>query len=311
MRLIILLLSLAFLTGCQSFSVEAAGSPQPPLPPKIEGPQQHRRLATWNVRNLFDDVNDPYKDETPNSEQYASKLDELARVLDQVDADFIALQEVENLESLNRLNSRLAKPYPQIGLLEGNDQIRGIDVAFMSRLEIDDVRSHAQLDLPKQEDGRNHHFSRDCLEVRLQTDPPVIVLVNHFKSGRGDSKSSAVKRRAQAEGVVQIATATDSPGTALFVMGDLNDTPDSWALEPLMKAFVDPFDGLPPEVRITHRYKKGGSALDHILLDDDARRIAESARVWSELARQTSDHNPVTIEVKVKAAETAAEKVWR
>ncbi|MFA5507258.1 MAG: endonuclease/exonuclease/phosphatase family protein [Vulcanimicrobiota bacterium] len=271
---------------------------------------QYYRVVTWNVRNLFDDVDHPYQDETPSSAEYQQKLRELAAVLDEVDADFIALQEVENLPALSALNELLQNPYPQIGLLEGNDQIRGIDVAFLSRLPVREVVSHASMDLPKQPgDNHNHHFSRDCLEVRLEVDPPVILLINHFKSARGDAKKSSRKRRAQAEGVLAIARSLPTEA-AVLVLGDLNGRPDEWALEPLFQTFTDPFEGLPREARITHRYRKGGSALDHILLDPEAAKVATSARIWSEPARQTSDHNPVSVEVKLSKVVVAPPGVW-
>lgn len=268
------------------------------------------RLASWNVRNLFDDIDDPYYDETPNTQEYQAKLRELVAVVEEVEADFIALQEVENLASLSEMNSLLKNPYPQVGLIEGNDQMRGIDVAFLSRLPVREVISHAALDLPVQAgEQRTHRFSRDCLEVRLDTEPSVVVLINHFKSARGDAKKSAQKRRAQAEGVVQIASAL-APEEAVFIVGDLNGRQDEWALEPLFQLFQDPFAGLPQETRITHRYKKGGSALDHILLDPEAAELSSNARIWSDVARETSDHNPVSVELSLGKVVPAPAKVW-
>ncbi|MCA9780713.1 MAG: endonuclease/exonuclease/phosphatase family protein [Candidatus Eremiobacteraeota bacterium] len=307
---ILLPLILLVLSGCTPREVAQAQTPESTVVAGAPADSSYYRLASWNVRNLFDDVDDPYRDETPSTEEYQSKLRELAKVIGEVDADFIALQEVENLASLSEVNSLLGNPYPQVGLLEGNDQIRGIDVAFLSRLPVKEVVSHASLDLPLQDgDPQVHHFSRDCLEVRLDTEPSVVVLVNHFKSARGDSKKSARKRRAQAEGVLQVAEAIPSE-EALFVVGDLNGRQDEWSLEPLFQRFQDPFAGLPPETRITHRYRHGGSALDHILLDPEAAQIASNARIWSEIAKDTSDHNPVSVELLISPAKEAAKRVW-
>lgn len=276
----------------------------------IAGHSDFYRIATWNVRNLFDDIDDSYQDETPNSDQYKQKVGEVAQVIETLEADFIALQEIENLEALQRVNALLPVPYPQVGLLEGNDQIRGIDVAFLSRIPVTAVRSHARENLPKQPgDKRNHRFSRDCLEVHLASEPPVVLLINHLKSARNDSKKSASKRRAQSEGVVRIASELEHP-LAVVALGDFNDVPDSWATEPLFAHFTDPLSGLPHETRITHRYKKGGSALDHILLDPEAVSVAGPARIWPDVALQTSDHNPVSIELKLKVGGETPEEVW-
>ena len=308
MRRLLLLILLVLAAGCAPVDTARAQSPEKPT--AAANSSDYFRLASWNVRNLFDDVDDPYYDETPTTREYQAKLRELVAVVDMVEADFIALQEVENLASLSEMNSLLKDPYPQVGLVEGNDQMRGIDVAFLSRLPVKEVISHAALDLPVQAgEQRTHRFSRDCLEVRLDTEPSVVVLINHFKSARGDAKKSAQKRRAQAEGGVQIAS-TIAPQEAVFIVGDLNGRQDEWALEPLFQQFQDPFAGLPPETRITHRYKKGGSALDHILLDPEAAKLSSNARIWSDVARETSDHNPVSVELSLDKVVPAPAKVW-
>ena len=300
------LLVVLLFSGCRPTELAQVDATRTP----ISGEATYYRIATFNVRNLFDTVDDRYNDEHVTEAEYSDKIARLSEVLDTVQADFIALQEVENLESLLSLNAQLSRPYPQVGLVEGNDQVRGIDVCFLSRLAVKDVRSHADLALPHQPgDNRNHHFSRDCLEVHLDTEPPVVLLINHFKSARGNSKKAAGKRRAQAEGVVEIAAQVETD-RAVIILGDFNDRPDSWALKPLFEPFTNPFAGLPKETRITHRYRKGGSQLDYILLDPEAKAIGSSARIWPEVARKVSDHNPVSIEVQLKARGSVPEKVW-
>lgn len=269
--------------------------------PQVAGEQETYRLASWNVRNLFDPVDDSYNDDVLTSEEYSQKLGELAAVIDALEADILVLQEVENMRCLQDLNRALARPYPQLGLIEGNDTIRGIDVCFLSRLPVARVSSHKKHRLPTHPDApKRYGFSRDCLEVRLQTQPSVTLLVNHFKSARGDAKKSAAKRRVQAAGVVEIAKEVDAPGRALFVVGDLNGPQDSWALEPLSQNFEDAFAHIPKEERITHRFRKGGSALDHILVDHDAAQILGERKIWKEVARSTSDHNPISADIRLR-----------
>lgn len=270
------------------------------------------RVATWNVRNLFDPVDDPNEDEVPSAAEYERKLSQLASVVEELESDFLALEEVENIGCLRDLNNRLTNPYPQIGLLEGNDTMRGIDVAFLSRLPVEELRSHRERQLPAGSGvARGYRFSRDCLEVRLKTQPPLILLVNHLKSARGDGKESAAKRRVQALGVVEVAQEVASRQEGpLVVLGDLNDRPDSWALEPLFKEFHDPFKGLSRPQRVTHRYKKGGSAIDHILLNDQAAQIAGAGRIWSGSGEETSDHDPLTLQLAVTPLERAPAKEW-
>lgn len=273
---------------------------------------QDLRLATWNVRNFFDTVDDKYDDEVLSMGEFRTKIDRLRQVVDRLDADFLALEEVENMECLRSLNASLSSPYPELGLLEGNDHQRGIDVAFLSRLPVKSVISHARDPLPEVPGAPSHyHFSRDCLEVHLDTEPPLIVLVNHLKSSRGNAKKSAAKRRAQSLRIVEIASEVDLPKeTAVVVMGDLNDVAGSWSLEPLFEHLSDALKSVPESERITHRYKKSGTGIDHILTDDDGARITGGAKIWRGLGVDTSDHDPVSVQINVTLKSAAVPKAW-
>ena len=131
-------------------------------------------VMTFNVQNLFDNVDDPGKDDkaylpidAKQSEIHISecnqieveswrneclhldwsddtiehKLGVLAETIKQVGngrgADIIALQEIENIALLERLRNEylLDSEYLPSILIEGNDN-RGVDVAFLSRLPV-------------------------------------------------------------------------------------------------------------------------------------------------------------------------------
>lgn len=130
-------------------------------------------IMTFNVENLFDNEDDPGKnDETYlplaakqndahrnrcnqievdrwreqclnwdwSDELITYKLKVLAETIRQVDRgrgpDIIALQEIENVSILNRLREQLAGlGYAEPLLIEGDD-LRGIDVAFLSRVPV-------------------------------------------------------------------------------------------------------------------------------------------------------------------------------
>ncbi|MEM8547428.1 MAG: endonuclease/exonuclease/phosphatase family protein [Pseudomonadota bacterium] len=129
---------------------------------------------TFNVENLFDTEDDPGKDDHAylpravksdpahiakcdsieverwrwecleldwNETALAFKLAQVARVILQVNdgrgPDIVALQEVENMAVLERLNREhlAAAGYREVVLIEGRD-LRGIDVAFLSRFPL-------------------------------------------------------------------------------------------------------------------------------------------------------------------------------
>lgn len=268
------------------------------------------RLVAWNVANLFDSVDDPIVEDTVLSRKaYSKKAGEVAAVLATLNSDFVALEEVENLDCLRSVNARLASPYPELGLIEGNDQQRGIDVAFLTRLPVSSVVSHRDCDLPDEPGISKHYkFSRDCLEVVLDTRPPVTVLINHFKSQLGSKKDAAAKRHAQSGAVVEIAAeiADRRPQGLELVVGDLNDRPGSWSLQPLTEHFVDVFEGVPEPSRASHRSKHGRTALDHILISGDGVGRVDKATVFQDLGKPTSDHDPVAVTIRLDAAPTRA-----
>lgn len=156
-----------------------------------------------------------------------------AQVIKDVNADVCCVVEAEDRISLNRFNSALldSKKFKQVMCIDGNDD-RGIDVGIMTNHAIVGLRSHIY-------DGtsRSRTFSRDCLHVELDLGggKTLHVLCNHLKSKMGgDSPASKAKRTKQAERIVEILGQFDLKTDLVAVMGDMNDTPDSTPLAPLM-----------------------------------------------------------------------------
>jgi len=166
-----------------------------------------------------------------------------AKVIQDVNADILAVVEAENRISLKRFNEQLLKPigaaYRGIMLIDGNDD-RGIDVGLMTKsgYTIEGIVSHI-------DDTENNRqiFSRDCPEftVRAGGAAEVLVLVNHLKSkGYGSQADSNARRKRQAKRVKEIYEQRRAQGIDLIaVVGDLNDTPDSDPLSPLLAAGSD------------------------------------------------------------------------
>lgn len=164
-----------------------------------------------------------------------------AQVIRDLDPDVLGVIECESRKALQQLSSQLmpsvgAKPFDTAMLIDGNDD-RGIDVGLLTRrgYVLNWMKSHVD-DLDEQ--TRHPLFSRDCPEFGIFTPSGLMVwvLVNHFKSkGYGRKDASDRKRQMQAMRVAQITQRLQSEGAALIaVLGDLNDTPDSEALAPLL-----------------------------------------------------------------------------
>lgn len=175
------------------------------------------------------------------------RVDELAmahtaRVVADVDADVLAVVEAESRVALKHFTdagvvTRAGRPvYPHVMVIDGNDD-RGIDVGLLTTrpYRIGTVRSHVD-----DRDSRGRLvFGRDCPEyvVELPGGGTLTVLVNHFKSkGYGTQAESDATRRRQATRTAAIYAALRARGEEnVVVVGDLNDTPSSTPLRPLLE----------------------------------------------------------------------------
>jgi endonuclease/exonuclease/phosphatase family metal-dependent hydrolase len=159
------------------------------------------------------------------------------RAIGAVNADIQCVVEIENRLTLARFNRQvLAKmpdflPFAHNLLIDGNDP-RGIDIGLLSRYPIISVRSHID------DGGDEPIFSRDCpeFEVALPDGSSLWILGNHFKSkGHGSFADNNRRRRRQATQVARIYKAALQRSDLVVVLGDFNDSPDSWPLQPLLR----------------------------------------------------------------------------
>ena len=164
----------------------------------------------------------------------------IARVISDIDADIVALIEAEDRVALQRFNhdvlaTTTAASYDHIMLIDGNDE-RGIDVAIMTKAAylIDDIRSHVD-----DGDGTSRIFSRDCAEytIMLPGGGTLLLMVNHLKSkGYGGTIASNKRRKRQAARIAEIYNQRRAAGIEhIAIAGDLNDTPESDPLSPLIQ----------------------------------------------------------------------------
>jgi endonuclease/exonuclease/phosphatase family metal-dependent hydrolase len=255
------------------------------------------RVATWNVHDLFDaeDRLEPpgAEDDVTSPAEVDAKLATVAAVLRRVDADVVFLQEVENGPLLALLAARAG--YPHHRLVEGFDP-RGIDVAALSRLPLDDYVSHLG---ERDEEGRPL-WSRDCVELHVGGLPRPFVLVgSHFVSRLSDD---GTRRAQQAAAMRAIADeiARTRPGALVLVGGDLNDEPGDPALAALLEdgAWGDAAAALDPESAWTWSGRQGFLRLDHLLVPRaDAAAVLRAEIVGGEDVAAGSDHRPVVVDL--------------
>lgn len=164
-----------------------------------------------------------------------------ARVIWDIKADIMAVVEAESRPVLKTFQAVMADrlgqaaPFRHLMIIDGNDA-RGIDVGLATRpgYPIGQMRSHVD---DMKSDGFAI-FSRDCPEYEVTTPSgaKIMVLPNHFKSKYGgNNPASQAKRLAQSTAVAEYYNRLLAEGCEnIVVLGDLNDTPDSDELQPLL-----------------------------------------------------------------------------
>jgi endonuclease/exonuclease/phosphatase family metal-dependent hydrolase len=252
----------------------------------------------------------------------------LARRIRAMEVDVLALQEVENIETLAEFvrEHRLRDAgYRHLSLVEGNDD-RLIDVAVLSRLPLGPVTSwrHRTYRTGTKE---RPIFSRDLTGVEVLTPGRRRVLFTlyntHLKSqlARNDAEREAAteRRRRQAATIAAILRERGTAGRYV-VVGDFNDTPNAAALAPLRRLglvdaltepmerggpFRPPADDVPATTAWTHRFRQPGGSrydlFDQIWLSSDlADRLRGS---WilrrTRLEGDASDHDPAWVALDV------------
>lgn len=200
------------------------------------------RIATFNCENLFaryrfrdnvdprTAVNDGW---LPDSTRFDINNNDAKRItgnaIETTDADVIALQEVEGLDTLKRFRSRHidrgTRDYPHVALIDGNDP-RLIDVAVLSRHPITRIRTHQHR--KRTQRSRSYIFSRDCLEVDVAVGSETMTLyVQHYKSmigGRANTRERRLHQVSATRSIIEERFGRANTGDHPWViLGDFND----------------------------------------------------------------------------------------
>ncbi len=244
-------------------------------------------------------------------------VDNVARVITDLDADIIALIEVEDRITLQGFHNDILnkkflrpakkKPYPYIMSIQGNDG-RGINLAVMSRLPINWMQSHVH-----ERTEKNYPlFSRDCLEVNLALPGtrPLHLLVNHFKSMGYSSKDDPQgnrRRLVQSTRVGELLNTHDLSEEYVVVAGDFNSPSTSPSLAPVLEntGMYNVNEELPAGERGT--YRTGKDQLDYIVVSDALKEKLTSVRIERRgVYTARGEHYPTVTNRRTEASDHAA-----
>lgn len=266
-------------------------------------------VATFNILNLFDAEDDPYHDDEGTPAKPRAEIERVAETLRKLNADVIALQEVESRFYLERVVRVFLRDMGyEVVLFEGNDT-RGIDVAVLSRLPVGPVTSHRHLRFLT-EDGKPMSFNRDLLQVRVQPPgaPAFDVYVVHLKSKRGGDETAPI-RMGEAKAVRRVLDEQlrADPKARFLLCGDFNDTLDSAPVQAIIgtgpTALMNVASEIPEADRISYNQEPYRSMIDFILCSPamGAGHVKGSTRILHGSVETTgSDHNPVVASFRLR-----------
>lgn len=264
-------------------------------------------VATYNVCNLFDTINDPgIHDMVLTPEAYRRRTINLARVIGELAPDIITLCEVESAGVLRDLLA--AAPLDTIPyrfIHYDSPDNRGIDVALLYRRDrvrpINSEPIRVQGDYPTR-DVLRAEFSITHTSI-ADTDKRLTVYAVHLPSRRGGYGRATRRREVIAARLGDMASREET-GTGVIVMGDLNDNPTSKLVRRNLGEFRCLTIGPHRKGTGSYAWRDTWLMYDHIFVSrnvtaDDARvfvrnwMLTPSGRFRGYPDRTVSDHLPV------------------
>jgi len=184
------------------------------------------KIASYNVENLFDIQRDgnEYKEYIPdtkanwNSRTYRIKLKNIAKVIKDIDADIIALQEIESKQALKDLRFTLKQQglyYQYYKIAEYKKTTT--KVALLSKIPF--IYTHEIAVTPSYE-------YRNVLEAKFTiSGKELYILVNHWKSKSGPESRRVLSAKKVMKRVKELGFETNT-----ILLGDFNSAYEEYKL---------------------------------------------------------------------------------
>lgn len=267
------------------------------------------RIATYNVRNLFV-PGDAGVERSAVKATVALKA--VARVLDLMAADIVALQEVGSQSALTALNLLLRAPYPFAQCVPGNSD-RGIHLAYLARVPLT-LASLGQEPLGDTGALQALRLQRDLLRAELAAGDdhqPLTLFAVHLKSKAAAPDLALGNDELRAHELAYVLAhlaEVEVAARPAVLLGDFNDLPSSDALTGLRRSsWVDALVHDQVLSEDTGRlpgsfWPRRRARIDRVMLNPAAaQRLVRgsSATHSSTLAQRGSDHYPVSVDLRL------------
>ncbi len=176
------------------------------------------KIATYNVENLFDLEKNGYEypeyipntNSDWNAQNYKIKLQNITKVIQDMNADIIAIEEIESLEALKDLKYALKQKglyYPYFNIADSKNTTTKVailsKIPFIYSKELSVTASFAQ---------------RNILETKFTiNNKDLYIFINHWKAKSGPESKRIVSAKALVNRIKQIGYDKN-----IILMGDFN-----------------------------------------------------------------------------------------
>jgi len=292
------------------------------------------RLTTYNVENLFDDVDDPTlsgKDEDIDDTKPEHQLIAVGRAIHKVDSDVICMEEIESLDAVLEFRDKYLSDmgYEYVVSLDAGNS-RGIENAVLSRFPLTNPQQWIGMELggvhpEKYGNSKNYYagepiaFRRSPLKIDVEIPKSgdknawtLTLFVVHHKSGY----YNAYWREAESRMITKLAhdVEKENPGRAIVILGDFNAQPSDESVKMYLRdGFSDVLalsDRSGNEL-ITHESNRridlllaNHAAIEYIdedtgfVLGTAARPAGIDWKMMDTFEGYASDHYPVSVDIE-------------
>ena len=191
-------------------------------------PANNFTVVALNACWLFDGIGEEQFSTAPQCEEDAEeRLTNVADYLSTLDADFIAIEEIESADMLHRLNEKLGGQYYEI-FVQGTDDYTGQDAAGLSRFPVTAMgRSDATQTYPIPESRyRAPHGTENVAKhfwATVEVGEETITFIGLHLLAYPDELERVVRREAQALIIQDLAKGFLDQGHEIVILGDVND----------------------------------------------------------------------------------------
>lgn len=298
MRYLLFTFIFCFLFSCGSDNFLQPSEPDPTLSDFFFGTDSTFEIVTWNIQNF------------PKEDMITA--DYVVQIIMAIDADIVALQEIESSSYFNYVVEELQEIdslYNWDGYKANSDTYGNLAYIYKNDFaEVDSIYEIYQDDW--------YAFPRSPLVFELTYDEQELVLIdNHLKAG-GDHEDE--DRREEASQKLQLYIENNFTDSKVILVGDLNDDIAETEESNVFWNFVSqPENYLFTDMEIAEgsisnwSYPGWPSHLDHILITNelfdefaDPLSVVETILIdhyleggWSEYYENVSDHRPVGLKL--------------